>query len=109
MYLTKLSINNNFFLQVSEINFADTSHLTNLLENLVNTFKEFKAHEHIENKYIMKKLKEKLKTLSIRSTALCNCHSDNRLTDMLELVYTVLYDKNLLIDLIAALKHHCCK
>ena len=86
MYLTKLSIYKKFFLQVSEINFADTSHLTNLLENLVNTFKEFKAHEHIENKYIMKKLKEKLKTLSIRSTALCNCHSDNRLTDMLELV-----------------------
>lgn len=34
----------------------------------------------------MKKLKEKLKALSIRNTALCNCHSDNRLTDMLELV-----------------------
>ena len=34
----------------------------------------------------MKKLKEKLKALSISNTALCNCHSDNRLTDMLELV-----------------------
>ena len=34
----------------------------------------------------MKKLKDKLRTLSIRNTAICNCHSDNRLTDMLELV-----------------------
>ncbi|CAC5415804.1 FBXL5 [Mytilus coruscus] len=71
---------------VSEINFADISHLTNLLENLVNTFKEFKAHEQIENKYIMKKLKDKLRTLSVRNTAVCNCHSDNQLTDILELV-----------------------
>ncbi|XP_071136897.1 F-box/LRR-repeat protein 5-like [Mytilus edulis] len=71
---------------VSEINFADISHLTNLLENLVNTFKEFKAHEQIENKYIMKKLKDKLRALSVRNTAVCNCHSDNQLTDILELV-----------------------
>lgn len=72
--------------QVSESNFADISHLTNLLENLANTFKEFKAHEQIENKYIMKKLKDKLRALSVRNTAVCNCHSDNQLTDILELV-----------------------
>lgn len=67
-------------------NFSDVRNLTNMLENLYNTFKEFKTHEQIENKYIMKRLKEKLKKLSIKNTAVCNCHSDNRLTEMLLLV-----------------------
>ncbi|KAJ8301442.1 hypothetical protein KUTeg_020429 [Tegillarca granosa] len=67
-------------------NFSDVRNLTNMLENLYNTFKEFKTHEQIENKYIMKRLKDKLKKLSIKNTAVCNCHSDNRLTEMLLLV-----------------------
>jgi F-box/leucine-rich repeat protein 5 len=35
---------------------------------------EFKTHEAIENRFIMKKLKNKLKGLSIQNTAVCNCH-----------------------------------
>ncbi|KAK3587105.1 hypothetical protein CHS0354_023558 [Potamilus streckersoni] len=67
-------------------NFSDVFHLTTLLKNLLNTFHEFKAHEQIENKYIMKKLKSKLKALSIQNTAVCNCHKDNKLTDILSLL-----------------------
>ncbi|XP_045165355.2 F-box/LRR-repeat protein 5-like [Mercenaria mercenaria] len=65
-------------------NFADVVHLTTLLENLIRTFQEFIAHEQIENQFIMKKLKNKLRSLSIQNTAVCNCHKDNRLTDMLK-------------------------
>ncbi|KAK3102932.1 hypothetical protein FSP39_015038 [Pinctada imbricata] len=67
-------------------NFSDVRHLTTLLENLAHTFQEFRAHEQIENKYIMQKLKDKLNMLSIRSTAVCNCHSDNKLSEMLQLL-----------------------
>lgn len=76
----------NVLLQVTDTNFANVHHMTNLLENLVDAFQEFRAHEQIENKYIMKKLKAKLNALSIRSSAVCNCHSDNRLTEMLRLL-----------------------
>lgn len=65
-------------------NFANVGHLTKLLENLIKTFQEFIAHEQIENQFIMKKLKNKLRSLSIQNTAVCNCHKDNRLTDMLK-------------------------
>ena len=34
----------------------------------------------------MKKLKNKLRSLSIQNTAVCNCHKDNQLTDMLSLL-----------------------
>jgi len=34
----------------------------------------------------MKKLKNKLRSLSIQNTAVCNCHKDNKLTDMLSLL-----------------------
>ncbi|XP_033746571.1 F-box/LRR-repeat protein 5-like [Pecten maximus] len=70
---------------VSDINFTNVGHLTSLLENLCNTFKEFHNHEQVENQFIMNKLKEKLKCLSIKNHAVCNCHSDNRLTEMLNL------------------------
>lgn len=74
------------YLQLTDTNFADVHHMTSLLENLVNAFQVFRAHEQIENKYIMKKLKAKLNALSIRSSAVCNCHSDNKLTEMLTLL-----------------------
>ncbi|XP_069101137.1 F-box/LRR-repeat protein 5-like [Argopecten irradians] len=70
---------------VSDINFTNVGHLTSLLENLCNTFREFHNHEQVENQFIMNKLKEKLKCLSIKNHAVCNCHSDNRLTEMLNL------------------------
>lgn len=72
---------------MTDTNFSDVKHLTILLENLCNTFKEFLNHEWIENQFIMKKLKDKLKGLSIKNHAVCNCHSDNRLTDMLDLLH----------------------
>ncbi|XP_062578649.1 F-box/LRR-repeat protein 5-like, partial [Saccostrea cucullata] len=75
-----------YLAMMTDTNFADVHHMTNLLENLVNAFHEFRAHEQIENKYIMKKLKAKLNALSIRSSAVCNCHSDNKLTEMLMLL-----------------------
>lgn len=58
--------------------------MTYLLESLIKTFHEFIAHEQIENQFIMKKLRNKLRSLSIQNTAVCNCHKDNRLTDMLK-------------------------
>ena len=66
--------------------FADELHFKTLLHNLHNVFMEFKAHEQIENILIMGKLSDKLRAMSVTSAAVCNCHSDNRLTDMLELV-----------------------
>lgn len=66
--------------------FTDELHFKTLLQNLHNVFMEFKAHEQIENILIMRKLRSKLKAASVTSDAVCNCHSDNRLTDMLELV-----------------------
>ncbi|EEC02522.1 F-box/leucine rich repeat protein, putative [Ixodes scapularis] len=67
--------------------FSDYSALESLLHSLHRTFCEFKCHEQIENQLIMTKLKKKLKTLSIHDSSVCNCHSDNRLSDMLALVH----------------------
>ncbi|KAK6174979.1 hypothetical protein SNE40_013526 [Patella caerulea] len=72
--------------QMTSTNFSNVIHLTTLLKHLCDTFREFKVHEQIENKYILCKLRQKLRSLSIRNSAVCNCHSDNRLTEMLELV-----------------------
>ncbi|XP_005100377.1 F-box/LRR-repeat protein 5 [Aplysia californica] len=66
--------------------FANETRFKTLLQNLHNVFLEFKAHERIENMLIMRKLRYKLRAASVTSAAVCNCHSDNRLTDMLELV-----------------------
>lgn len=66
--------------------FADYGALESLLHELYQTFREFRCHEQIENQLIMTKLKKKLKALSIHDSAVCNCHSDNRLSDMLALV-----------------------
>ncbi|GIX84853.1 hypothetical protein CDAR_490711 [Caerostris darwini] len=66
--------------------FTDYTALESLLHDLHHTFCEFKSHEQIENKYIMRKLKKRLKLLSIHDAAVCNCHSDNKLSDMLALV-----------------------
>lgn len=66
--------------------FTDYGALESLLHELYQTFREFRCHEQIENQLIMTKLKKKLKALSIHDSAVCNCHSDNRLSDMLALV-----------------------
>lgn len=67
-------------------NFSSSCELMLLLQQLDTTFREFKVHESIENKYIMQKLKEKLQRLSITNKAVCNCHKDHKLTQMLRLL-----------------------
>ncbi|GFS04503.1 F-box/LRR-repeat protein 5 [Elysia marginata] len=71
---------------VTSTDFRDKIHLTCLLQNLHCVFTELKAHEQIENTYIMGELRNKLHAASIRNPAVCNCHSDNRLTEMQDLV-----------------------
>ena len=60
--------------------------MTSVLEQLCHTFHVFKAHEQIENRFIMRRLKEKLMALDITDAAVCNCHSDNRLAEMMTMV-----------------------
>ncbi|KAK7102063.1 F-box/LRR-repeat protein 5-like [Littorina saxatilis] len=71
---------------VTSTNFSDVGRMACVLEKLCHTFNVFKAHEQIENRFIMRRLKEKLLSLDITDAAVCNCHSDNRLTEMLSLV-----------------------
>lgn len=75
-----------FASQVSSTNFYDVNHMISVLEKLCHTFHMFKAHEQIENHFIMRRLKEKLTALDITDAAVCNCHSDNRLAEMLSMV-----------------------
>ncbi len=51
------------------------------------TFTEFVAHEEIENKFVMKKLKKKLKEYSIMDDTelICNCHKIDRFTPLMNL------------------------
>ncbi|XP_064632437.1 F-box/LRR-repeat protein 5-like [Lineus longissimus] len=70
---------------LSHTNFSSGHEFGNLLQNLHNTFSEFKNHEAIENRYIMTQLRNKLDALSIQNTAVCNCHKDNRLTEMMNM------------------------
>ncbi len=62
------------YVQCYRTNFSGDMDLEELLSTLIKTFVEFKNHEMIENTLIMKKLKRKLKKLSIRNSAVCNCH-----------------------------------
>ena len=72
-YQTRTYRTNAF--QIKKTNFKDDTDLKLLLESLLRTFMEFKYHEQIENQLIMKKLKNKLKQLSIQNAAVCNCHN----------------------------------
>ena len=60
--------------QCDTTDFSGDDDLETLLSTLIKTFVEFKNHEMIENTLIMRKLKNKLKKLSIRNTAVCSCH-----------------------------------
>jgi F-box/leucine-rich repeat protein 5 len=66
--------------------FADIDALFVLLTSLQGVFKEFKLHEEIENEFIMKKLKSKLSSLAIHNSAVCNCHTEDEFTPLLDLV-----------------------
>lgn len=72
--------------KLSCTDFSDGVALESLLHSLHHTFREFKCHEYIENKLIMRKLKGRLMSLSVQDATVCNCHSDNRLSDILDLV-----------------------
>ena len=60
----------NNYLQVKSTNFSSTVDLQLLLDSLYRTFKEFKSHEQIENKLIMRKLRSKMR----KCEAICSCH-----------------------------------
>ncbi|GAB6031027.1 hypothetical protein CHUAL_007845 [Chamberlinius hualienensis] len=79
-YCTKLSLTD----------FASYEATNALLRSLYSTFREFKSHETIENVLIMRKLKTRLQTIPFNepneTATVCNCHSDNRLAEMLQLV-----------------------
>lgn len=66
--------NHTLILQLKSTNFTNFDAVGDLLSTLHNIFTEFKSHEQIENRLIMKKLKNKLKKLSIKNSAVCNCH-----------------------------------
>jgi F-box/leucine-rich repeat protein 5 len=77
---------NAYVNQIQKTNFMNDDDLGNFLQSLLHTFTEFRSHEMIENRFIMRRLKNKLKKLSIRNQAVCNCHKDSHLIDMLGLV-----------------------
>lgn len=74
------------YFQMRETNFYNSYHLKKALALLHSTFTEFRAHEQIENKFIIKRLKLKLQQLSIKNDAVCNCHKDSKLLYILDLL-----------------------
>jgi len=54
-------------LQLENTNFENLVDMELLLHELCNAFVQFKEHERIENEYILKRLKAKLKALRIRN------------------------------------------
>ncbi|XP_066956915.1 F-box/LRR-repeat protein 5-like [Macrobrachium rosenbergii] len=74
--------------KVQCLNFRDGREVISLLHDLGTTLYEFKSHESIENIFIMDQLKNRLKQRQIYNSAVCDCHNDNRLADVLQLVRT---------------------
>lgn len=64
----------DILLQIQSTNFSNTVDLEMLLESLYRTFTEFKSHEQIENKLIVRKLRSKMRMSSVNNSAVCNCH-----------------------------------
>ena len=71
---------------MDKTDFCSNGSLEALLENLARTFYEFKSHEHIENQFIMEQLRQRLKMVDATSQAVCNCHKDSRLAEVLGLL-----------------------
>lgn len=72
--------------QMSTADFRSQGALEALLRLLEKTFAEFKTHEHIENRFIMERLKQRLKAVNAtNSQAVCNCHGDNRLVEVVRI------------------------
>ncbi|XP_042223723.1 F-box/LRR-repeat protein 5-like isoform X2 [Homarus americanus] len=70
------------------VDFRDGPEVLSLLQDLNSTLYEFKSHESIENIFIMDQLKNRLKQRQIINSAVCDCHNDNRLADVVQLVRT---------------------
>lgn len=68
------------------VDFRDGREVVSLLKDLDTTLCEFKSHESIENIFIMDQLKNRLKQRQISNTAVCECHNDNQLSDVVQLV-----------------------
>jgi len=59
-----------YCMKVKSTNFSNIVDMQLLLDSLCRTFSEFKSHEQIENKLIMRKLRSKIRN----NEAVCNCH-----------------------------------
>ncbi|KAK3857539.1 hypothetical protein Pcinc_036210 [Petrolisthes cinctipes] len=70
------------------VDFRDGPEVVSLLRGLDSTLREFKSHESIENIFIMDQLKNRLKQRQITNTAVCDCHGDNRLADVVQVLKT---------------------
>lgn len=77
----------SFLVQLSSVNFQSNGALQILLQSLVESFCEFKTHEYIENRFIMERLKQRLKVMNVSSRAVCNCHNDDRLPEVKRLTF----------------------
>ncbi len=73
--------------KVGHTDFTSLNDFEQLLIRLQRTFTEFMAHEEIENKIVMKKLKNKLKQQQIMedTEVVCNCHKIDRFTPLMSL------------------------
>ena len=73
--------------QVDHTDFTSSNDLEQLLWRLERTFVEFIAHEEIENQFVMRKLKNRLReNASLNNNDLvCNCHKDDRFTPLMNL------------------------
>uniref|UniRef100_A0A0P4W836 F-box domain-containing protein n=1 Tax=Scylla olivacea TaxID=85551 RepID=A0A0P4W836_SCYOL len=72
--------------KMSCVDFRDVPEVVTLLQDLDTTLREFKSHESIENIFIMDQLRNRLKQHQISNTAVCDCHNDNQLSDVVQLV-----------------------
>ena len=72
--------------RVDKTNFKDPDDLDTLLDHLMSTFSEFKRHEAIENFFIVRRLRNKLRALSVFEDAVFHCHEDSQLRTMTELL-----------------------
>lgn len=72
------------------VDFRDGREVLSLLQDLNATLHEFKSHESIENIFIMDELKNRLKQRQISNAAVCDCHNDNRLSNVITAFITII-------------------
>ena len=72
--------------RVDKADFKNPDDFDTLLDHLMVTFSEFKRHEAIENFFIVRTLRNKLRALSVFEDAVFHCHEDSQLRRMTELL-----------------------